>query len=276
MRDATQVESSVIFEYDARVRRRRLAQITLGLGFPLLLLLMWEFAARFAIIDYRFFPAPSTVVTTMVHLLSTASERNQLLVDTWATFRRLALGYVIGATLGIGVGMAMGLSARVRYALGPLINVTYPTPKLALFPLLIVLLGLDDASKVALVLLGVFYTTCISTLNGIVYSHPLHRDVAKAYQIPEVAFWFRVAIPAALPSVVNGLKLGLGQALILVVAVEMVGAEQGIGFVIWHSWEIFDVSRMFLGILVALMLGGGAMMFGQFLERKLTPWVRYE
>ncbi|HWM82269.1 MAG TPA: ABC transporter permease [Pseudolabrys sp.] len=253
-------------------RLRTTKQIVLGVGFPLFLLLLWELAARIGLIDQRFFPAPSRVASGMVALLSDPDERARLLFDIGATYQRLALGYVIGSVLGIVTGVAMGLSINARFALGPLVNATFPTPKLAIFPLLIVIFGLGDASKVALIAFGVFYMTCLSTLSGVLYSNPLHRDVAQAFRIPAWTRWSRIVVPAALPSIVTGLKLGLGQALILVVSAEFVAADRGLGQFIWDSWQVLDVSRMFVGLVVVALTGGAAVLLGEILERRLIPW----
>lgn len=256
-----------------RARRARLAkQIVLGVGFPMFLFLVWEVFARLGLIDQRFFPAPSRIFTGMVALLSDAGERARLLTDIGMTYQRLFLGYGIGATLGVFTGVTMGLSTNVRYCLGPLVNATFPTPKLAIFPLLIVIFGLGDPSKIALIALGVFYMTCLSTLSGVLYSNPMHRDVAQAFKMPALTRWSRVVVPAALPQIVTGLKLGLGQALILVVSAEFVASQQGLGQFIWDSWQVLDVSRMFVGLIVVALTGGAAVLIGEGIERKLIPW----
>lgn len=179
-------------------------------------------------------------------------------------------------TLGVVTGVTMGLSTNVRYALGPLVNATFPTPKLAIFPLLIVIFGLGDPSKIALITLGVFYMTCLSTLSGVLYSNPLHGDVAQAFKMPAWTRWSRVVVPAALPQIVTGLKLGLGQALILVVSAEFVAAQQGLGQFIWDSWQVLDVSRSFVGLIVVALTGGAAVLIDETVERKLIPWSSHQ
>jgi|SRR3974390_2821894 len=253
-------------------RKRVLMQIVLGIGFPCALLIAWEALATIGAIDRRFFPAPSETFMSMVKLLENPEERRRLLVDILATYKRLVIGYGIGATLGIFIGVTMALLPAIRFSLSPLINATFPTPKLAIFPLLIVIFGLNDPSKIALVSVGVFYMTCIPTLSGVLHSNPLHYDVARAFKIPMWTRWFRIVLPAAMPSIVTGLKLGLGQALILVVSAEIVSAQEGLGHFIWDSWQVLNVSRMFIGLIVAGMTGAAAVIFGEFLERRLVPW----
>lgn len=254
-------------------RTRVIKQVMLGIGFPFALLVVWEILANTGTIDRRFFPAPSKIVVGMIALLADSHERGQLLIDMGATYQRLVIGYTLGASIGVITGITMGLSTTARYCLGPLVNATFPTPKLAIFPLLIVAFGLGDASKIALIALGVFYMTSLSTVSGVLYSNPLYRDVATAFRIPAWTRWSRIVVPAALPSIVTGLKLGLGQALILVVSAEFVAAQEGLGHFIWDSWQVLDVSRMFMGLVVVAITGGAAVLLGEMLEHRLTPWV---
>ncbi|MDB5405661.1 MAG: taurine transporter permease [Rhodospirillales bacterium] len=256
-----------------RARRLRLLQqLTLGIGFPVIVVLLWQAAAVTGLVDRRFFPAPSDTIAATIALLQDPDERARLLLDMLATYRRLVIGFTIGATLGVVTGVGMALSRPIRDSLGPTVSATFPTPKLAIFPLLIVIFGLGDASKVVLIALGVFYMTCLSSLSGVLYASPLHRDVAKAFRIPAWTRWTRIVVPSAMPSIVTGLKLGLGQALILVVSAEFVSAQEGLGHFIWDSWQVLDVPRMFMGLVVVGLTGGAAVLFGEFLERRLIPW----
>ncbi len=255
-------------------RRQRLLQLTLGIGLPVALVLLWELLVRAGAIDQRFFPAPSRIVIAAVATLGDAQERGEIGADILATAWRLAVGYGLGAIAGTVAGITMGLSRKLHFALGPLVNATYPTPKLAIFPLMIVLFGLGDASKIALIALGVFYMTCMSSLSGVQYSNPIYADVAKSFRFPAWARWMQVVVPAALPAIVTGLKLGLGQALILVISTEMVSGQDGIGHFIWEAWEVLNIPRMFLGLAIVALAGGGAMLFGDFLEHRLTPWAK--
>jgi ABC-type nitrate/sulfonate/bicarbonate transport system permease component len=259
----------------ARTQRQQTVQrVSLGAGFPAVLLALWEISARSGIIDARFFPSPSRIATVAVQIASSPAEANLVIHDLAATLERVAGGYVLGAILGIIVGVAMGLYRPIRYAVGPLIYATFPTPKLAIFPLLLVIFGLGDASKTALVTLGVFFMTCINTLSGVLYANPIYREFATAFRLPLHVQWFRVIVPSALPAIMAGLKLGIGQALILVVSAEFVSANDGIGYYIWNSWQILDVSRMFVGLLIVSLLGGVAVVLSNIVESYLIPWAK--
>jgi ABC-type nitrate/sulfonate/bicarbonate transport system permease component len=256
-------------------RREKLRRLGFSIGFPLLLLALWEAAASAALIDVRFFPPPTRIVATALNTLETPTERTIVGSHLLATMSRLGIGYVLGAVLGIVVGVTMAVYLPLRASLGPIIYATFPTPKLAIFPLLIIIFGLGDASKAALVTLGVFYMTCINSLAGVQYANPIYQDVAQAFRVPASTRWFKIIIPSALPSIVTGLKLGIGQALILVVSAEFVSSNNGLGYFIWNSWQILDISRMFMGLVIVSIIGGIAVLCGNALERYLIPWAKH-
>lgn len=260
------------------LRRRRaqsLQRILLGILFPLFLLAIWQMLDMVGALDARFIPPPTRIVADAGTVLGDATQRSQLLGDTLITLQRLAIGYALGAVSGIVVGMLMAIYAPVRYAMSPVVYGTYPTPKIAIFPLLIALFGIGDASKVALVTMGVFYMTCINTLSGVIYANPVYRDVVRAFHIPRVASWLQVFMPSAMPAIVTGLKLGLGQGLILVVSAEFVSADDGIGHYIWDSWQVLAIPRMFVGLVVVTIVGGLAVWLSSLLERRLVPWATH-
>ncbi len=255
-------------------RRDRMMRIVYGAGFPIVLLVIWEILCAVGFIDARFFPSPSRIFDTTLAILASPTESSRLIGDVTATLQRLGFGYVLGAVSGIVVGAAMGLYRPVRYAVSPLVFATFPTPKLAIFPLLIVIFGIGDASKTALITLAVFYMTAINTLSGVMHANPVYQDFATAFRVPLLTRWFRITLPSALPSIMAGLKLGIGQALIMVVSSEFVSSSNGIGYYIWNSWQVLDIARMFVGLAVVMAMGGVAVWLSNVAERLLLPWAR--
>jgi NitT/TauT family transport system permease protein len=198
-----------------------------------------------------------------------------LLADTLITLQRLVIGFVLGSVWGIAMGLAMAVYPPLRFSFGPVVYGTYPLPKIAIFPLLIALFGIGEAGKTALVTMGVFYMTCINTLSGVLYASPIYRDVARAFRVPAWTNWTRIVLPSAMPAIMTGLKLGLGQALILVVSAEFVSADDGIGHYIWDAWQVLAIPRMFVGLVVVTVIGGIAVLLGSLLERRLVPWAAH-
>lgn len=266
-------ETQKLVDETLRARRStRIQSIVLGFGFPLMLLLFWEGAAQMGLIDRRFFPAPSTIGASIISILSDSSERATLLGHIASTLWRILIGYGLGASAGITLGVIMGLNAPTRFAVAPLLYGIFPMPKIAIYPLMIVIFGIGNASSAALVTLGVFFMTCINTLSGILYTNQIYHHVATTFRMPPLTRWFKVFIPSAMPAIITGLRLGLGQALILVISSEFVAADTGVGRFIWDSWQVLDIPRMFMGLTIVLVFGGIAALLGNFAERRLIPW----
>lgn len=253
-------------------RNDKLQRGALGLGLPVVLLALWQFASASGVVDERFFPAPLTIVQRAANDIMHNGLLQRIGAEFAVSMGRIALGLVIGVVGGILIGTALGTVKRLRYALGPFVYAVYPMPKLAILPLLLILFGIGNASKVTLVALGVFFVVCISTLSGTLYTSQMYRDVAQTFSLPRLMRYRYVTLPAAMPSIMNGVKLGIGQALILCVSVEFVSSDDGIGAFIWSSWQTFSIPSMFVGLFVIAAAGALAVLAGDLLERKLIPW----
>ena len=274
LREKPQTDHDLRKRYLQAQRRNTMLRVVLGAGVPLLLLGLWQVASLYGWIDRRFFPPPTRIVSTAGAFLASADGRELLLQHLGATLYRLLAGYSLGATFGVAVGTLMGLTRPARYALAPLIYGIFPMPKVAIFPLVIIIFGLGNASSVALITLGVFFMTCINTFSGVLHLAPIYRDVATVFRIPAVTRWFRVILPAAMPAIITGLRLVLGPALILVVTTEFISADTGIGRFIWDAWQVLDIPRMFVGLACVLSLGALSALAGNLLERHFVPWMR--
>lgn len=233
---------------------------------PLALLLLWEALSRSATIDTRFFPAPSAILGFLF------SGEMDVWADLRASLSRVFWGYSGGALLGIVAGTAMGLSRTAKTVLYPLIALAYPIPKIALLPLIMLLFGIGELSKIVVVAIGAFFLVALSTLHGVSNMARIYHDVARVYRIRRVTFITRVILPGALPTIFTGLKLAIGYSLVVMVAAEFSGADSGIGYRIWQSWETFSIKAMYASIFVIGALGITFTYALELLERQLVPW----
>ena len=245
-----------------------LAEQVLALASPLLLVGLWEGLVRLRVLDARFFPAPSSIIGTFADLLTSG----ELFRHVGASLKRVLLGFLVGGAPALGLGLIMGLSRWARAALNPIISATYPIPKSAILPLVMLIFGLGDASKVALVAIGVFYLVLINTMAGVLNIPSIFLDVGRNFGASRLQVFRTIALPGALPLVFAGLKLGLGIGLVLIVIAEIVGARNGIGYMIWQAWTIFQVERMYVGLVVIAILGWLAALLLDAIERLLIPW----
>jgi ABC-type nitrate/sulfonate/bicarbonate transport system permease component len=247
----------------SRSRDRLLAVLT-----PLALLLAWELLVRGGVVDARFFPAPSSIFQRMYESIASG----ELYVHTFASLQRLFFGFWLGLVPGLLVGVVMGLSRGVRAALTPLVSGTYPIPKSALLPLILLVFGLGEMSKIVMVAIGVFYPVVLNTTAGVLQIQPTYYDVAKNFGARRLQVFRTVAVPGAMPSIMTGVELGAGLGLILIAIAEMVGAKSGLGFMIWNAWQLYSVETMYVGLLVIAVIGYAMSLLLGSIARTVTPW----
>ncbi len=259
-RVATGVDVGETQRLSAR-RRERLMSI----GSPLGLLLAWELAAQFGLIDVRFFPAPSTITSALIELTRTG----ELIEHVAISLQRIALGFMLGGIPAVIIGISMGISRPVRALIDPLISATFPIPKSAILPFILLIFGLGEMSKVVMVAIGVFFPIAINATAGVLQINPIYLDVGKSFKASKWDTFRTIALPGALPFIMTGVKLGAGIALILIAVTEMVGAKSGIGYMIWSAWEIFAVSKMYVGLFTIALIGFAV----TFLLREIERWV---
>jgi ABC-type nitrate/sulfonate/bicarbonate transport system permease component len=251
----------------ARLSARRRERL-MSIGSPLGLLLAWEAAAQFSLIDVRFFPAPSTIIAVLVRMISTG----ELLEHVLISMQRIVLGFLLGGIPAIILGVIMGISRPVRALFDPLIVATYPIPKSSLLPFILLIFGLGEMSKVVMVAIGVFFPVAINATAGVLQISPIYLDVGKSFKASRWDTFRTIALPGALPFIMTGVKLGAGLALILIAVAEMVGAKSGLGYMIWSAWETFAVAKMYVGLFVIALIGFAISFLLNELERWIIKW----
>ena len=235
---------------------------------PLLLLLLWEGAVQLGVLNRIFVPPPSEVVVALVDGLIDGS----LVADVVVSSERIALGFVIGAAPATLLGIWSGLNRTVYYLVRPLATMLYPVPKIALLPLVIVVLGIGEISKIATVAISVFLMVVIHTIGGVMQVDRRYFEVGRLYGANQWTLFRTVALPASLPAIIEGWKLAMGFALTLIVGVEFVGASNGIGYRIWQSYELYAIADMFAAVCLIAALGWVLTVGLDELERLLVPW----
>jgi ABC-type nitrate/sulfonate/bicarbonate transport system permease component len=239
-----------------------------GLASPLILLLIWELGGRAGWIDTRFFPPPTVIAAKMVEM----SASGELWGHVWSSLQRLFWGSLLGGVPALVIGIAMGLYRPIHAAIDPLISATYPIPKSAILPLILLICGLGEASKIVMVALGVFYPVVINTITGVRQIDKIYLDVGKNFNASRWQTFRTIALPGALPSIMAGIKLGVGMGLILIAIAEMVGAKSGIGYMIWDAWQVLSVEIMYVGLIVISILGFVLTLVLNEIEHLILPW----
>jgi 1,4-dihydroxy-2-naphthoate octaprenyltransferase len=235
---------------------------------PIALLIVWEALVATGVLDRRFFPAPSETLARLWELL----QDGTLLTATVVTLRRMAVGFLLAAAPAVLLGLLMGMSRTVRVLFAPLIAALYPIPKIALVPMVVILLGIGEPAKYAIVVISVFFMVVINTMSGVMNVDTRYFDVARNNGASRWDLVWTVALPASLPSILTGINLGLGFALTVIVGTELLLPQGGLGALIWKSYQIYDIATIFAGLLVVAVIGWAFDSAMQEVERQLLPW----
>jgi 1,4-dihydroxy-2-naphthoate octaprenyltransferase len=184
----------------------------------------------------------------------------------------MAIGFVLAAVPAILVGLLMGMNRLTRILLSPLIYALYPVPKIALVPMVVILFGIGETSKYAIVVISVFFLVVINTLAGVLNIDERYFDIARNNGARGWDLVWSVAVPASLPNILTGVNLGLGFALTVIVGTELLLPQGGIGALIWQSYQLYDIPTIFAGLIVVAILGWLFNTAILELERQLIPW----
>lgn len=250
-------------------RRRRLYFVLAWLP-PLLVGLVWQWGAKSGAIDERFFPAPTEIFSATTELIS----NGELLEHVQATVYRIGYGYPIGAALGIAVGILFGRSSWLRAMFEPSLSAAYTVPKLGIFPLLLLIFGIGETPKIVLVGASTFLMVTIGTMAATASVPSAFLDVGSVFKASRRARFFEIILPAALPQIFVSLRLAIGLSVLVVIATEFINASEGVGFLIWNSWQLFQPAPMYVGIVTSAVLGVAGAMLMSLLERLSMPWLR--
>lgn len=237
---------------------------------PLLLLLLWEGLVQINLLDYRFFPPPSTVLVIFGRMVQSGELWDHLSISLW----RVLAGFAVGALPAVILGLLMGWFRTLYAIFDPLIAAIYPVPKIALLPLFLIWFGLGETTKIVTIAVAVFFLVLITTVNGVRLVDPILIEAAQSYGARGWRLFYKVILPATLPAIFTGLRLGLGVALLVIVSAEFVAANRGIGYLIWISWSTLAVNKMYVGLVVIAMLGLLTTNGLEWLRRRLMPWAQ--
>ena len=215
-----------------------------------------------------FLPGPWLVLGSVLDM----AVRGPLWIHLAATLERVAMGFGVGAALGVALGLAAGHLTPVGNVVEPLVEVLRPIPPLALLPMFIVWVGIGEASKIGFITYATFFPIFLTTVTGVRQIDPLLVRAAQSLGARGVALFTRVILPAALPDILTGLRLGVALAFFVIVISEFIGAEHGLGYLINDGRNFFLVPQMLGAAVVLGLLGYAGNALVRLLERRLTRW----
>lgn len=234
----------------------------------LLFLLLWELIARSGIYNIYLFPPPTIVAKAFYYMLISG----ELLRDIWASLTRAVIGYLLGSSLGIIIGILTGRIKFFQLAFGPLIQLLRPIPPISYVPLAILWFGLGEVSKYFLVFVGVFFPVWINTHLGVSNVEKTYIWAARSLGARNRRTLFEVILPASLPFIIAGMRTSIAIAFYCLVAAEIAGAFSGVAFRISVSHLVFRVDKMMAGLVVLGIMSALADKIFTFLVHKFVPW----
>jgi NitT/TauT family transport system permease protein len=244
-----------------RSRRRALLSVLGGLA-------IWEFVGQFLVTNPILFSPLSKVLAVGWNLLINGSLMHHIGVSAM----EFALGFVLASIAGILLGFWMATSRRAQDILDPWVSFFYSSPLVALMPFFLLIFGIGLASKVAIVFTIAIFPILLNAFVGIRSADPHLLEVASAFNCSRRQVFTKILLPAALPYVIVGLRLGIGRALTGVVVGELFASRAGVGYLITSAGQSFDTATVFFGVLVFSIMGVVLMEGLKRLEHSLAPW----
>ena len=234
-----------------------------------LLLILWQFGSDAGIINSVFLPSPLSIGTTLVE----ETINGGLAYHLKASATRLLISLPMGVFLGLLTGLIIHLSSFMRSLLSPWVSNLFAVPKIALFPLFILWLGTGESSRLAMIVVGVALPTAIYTWNALDQVDSKWRELGAALRLPLIRQVQHILLPAALPSILTGIRLAATIAIILLTAAEMLGAPSGIGYCLMNAGNLALVENMMAGIVLLMLLANGISLLLSLISQYLLRWM---
>jgi NitT/TauT family transport system permease protein len=232
------------------------------------LLVLWETLPRFGFVDRTFLPPFSEVWRALLEL----ATDGQLVTNIEASLTRSLSGFALAVAISVPLGLLIGWYKPISDVLNPLLQIFLNTAALALLPVFVLILGIGETSKIAIVLYACTWPILLNTISAVRNVDPTLLRLARSMNLPPVRLFQKVILPASVPTIFTGIRLAGAVAIVVVVAAEMVGAKAGLGYLINTSQYNFAIPQMYAGIVAISVIG---VVFNQLLvvlERRFTAW----
>jgi sulfonate transport system permease protein len=254
-------------------RRRRTLEMTLAIGVPVALLLLWQVASTQGWINRTLYPAPSDVVRYSSKMFGD-KPGGHMEDDLWKSVQRILWGFFWGSLLGLVFGVVMGMSRTIRAALDPTLSALYTVPKLALIGIFLLVLGFDEKPVIVVIALTVFFFVWIQSMSAVMSVAEGYREAARSFGASKWQLFRHVILPASLPQIFVGLRVAAGVTVLTMIGVEFVYApgSKGLGYRINNAKQILDPRQMYLGVVLAALLGVVFTWIVRIIGRALSPW----
>ncbi|GAA3964679.1 ABC transporter permease [Allohahella marinimesophila] len=244
----------------------------LSLGSVAVLLLVWVFITETGIANELFLPGPGAVYDAFIKASVSGYQGSTLDEHLLTSLARIMSGFGLACIVGIPLGVVMGISARARATLNPMIEFYRPLPPLGLYSLLVMWLGIGETSKVALLFLAGLPGIVIATNMAVANISPIYVRAAQSLGASGKDLFLQVYLPAAGPTILTGMRISLGFVYTVLVAAEIVAATAGIGWMIWDASKFLLSDIVIMGLIVLGLTGVTLDLIMRLLGNALMPW----
>lgn len=235
---------------------------------PCALLALWQGITVSGMVKPILLPAPVQVLEACVIMVN----NGELAIHLGTSMLRVLTGFTLAAILGVGLGMLLGIFPLMFELLYSLIQLTRPIPPLAWLPLAILWFGIEEGSKIFIIILGSFFPIFTNVLDGIRQTDHKFVELSRVLEVPRGKFIAKVIIPSALPFILAGLRIGLGYAWMCVLAAELSGGMKGIGYMLSDARALAQTDRVLVGMLSIGVVGKVMDSILRALECKIIRW----
>jgi ABC-type nitrate/sulfonate/bicarbonate transport system permease component len=261
-------EGSDLMKKKKALKNKSWARRNMGVTSVIVFLLVWETLYRFGFINPIFLSSPIRIIQVGFQLVQSGTLVEHLMF----TLGHFLVGFGLAAIAGISIGLLLGWYKSLGEAFDPFLTAMIGTPRIVLLPLITLWVGVGFASKVLIVFIAGFFPIILNTISGV---RSLDRNllrVGNAFGATPLQIFRTVALPGSIPHIVSGLRVGIGQSLVGVVAAEMFVSTGGIGYFVSQSSANFNIDRVFVGIVVVVLMGMFITWGVKYSELRLAKW----
>lgn len=241
-----------------------------GLSIFLLLGLLWSVTSAFGLVSPFLLPGPVAVVEAGRQLIADGSLARHVAIS----LQRVILGYGLSVATALPLALLFGLLPRLRALVEPALEFLRQIPPLALLPLLILWLGIGEVQKIGVIVLSCFFPIFLGALGGIAQADPKLVEVGRACGLSSSEILRRIVLPASLPALVVGLRIGLGYSWRALVGAELIASSSGLGYMIIDAQNLARTDIVLVGVFVIGVLGLIADALARAAIRRSAPWLR--
>jgi len=249
-------------------RKEKVVRIALGSAIPLIVLVLWQAAVELDLLNPMLFPGPLSIFKDFYNMILSGELAHHLGISVM----RAMTGFLIGAGAGLVIGITVGLFRRAEQTLDPTIQMLRTVPLLAVTPLFILWFGFGELSKILLISMGAFFPVYVNAFLGVRNVDAKLFDVARVLEFSRFQQITKVILPGAMPNILLGIRLSLSVSWLCLVVAELMGADQGVGYLIQDARAYLRTGVVFVGIFIFAIVGKLTDSLVRLLEARLLKW----